>query len=52
MIDAEVITIPKDGNFSVIADWNANPKMIQRDPIIRYIAIIIMMLLVINIFAG
>ena len=46
------MTIPYDGIFSSTVDSNASPKIIHKDPIIKYIAIIIMMLLVINIFAG
>ena len=46
------MTIPYDGSLTAAADSNATPKMIHKDPIIKYTAIIIMMLLVISIFAG
>ena len=51
-IDADVMTIPYDGSLTAAADSNATPKIIHKDPIIKYIAIIIMMLLVISILAG
>lgn len=51
-IETEVITIPNDGNLSITTDSNASPNVTQRDPMIKYIVIIIIKLPVINIFAG
>ena len=50
-IDAEVMTIPNDGSFVSIDDSNTSPNIIQSEPMMRYIDIIIMMLPVINVFA-
>ena len=50
-IDADVMTTPYDATVTEAADSNAIPKIIHIEPMIRYIAIIIMMLPVINIFA-
>ena len=50
-IDADVMTTPYDGMVTEAADSNAIPKIIHIEPITRYMAIIIMMLPVINIFA-
>jgi len=51
-IDADVITIPKDGWVSIMTDSKANPNAIHSDPMIRYIEIIIMKLPVASIFDG
>jgi hypothetical protein len=50
--DAEIMTISNDGNLSTIMDSKAKPKAIHRDPMSKYIDIIIMKLPVINILAG
>jgi hypothetical protein len=50
-IDAEVMTIPYEGSVAA-ADSKATPNITHNEPMIKYIAIIIMMLLVISIFAG
>ena len=43
--------ILSEGNLPAMVDSNASPNIIQSEPMMRYIAIIIMMLLVINAFA-
>lgn len=50
-IDADVMTTPYDGTVTEAADSKAIPNIIHIEPMIRYIAIIIMTLPVINIFA-
>jgi len=49
--EAEVTIISSGGNLFATVDSNARPNIIQSEPIMRYIAIIIMMLPVINVFA-
>ncbi len=52
IMEADVMTIPYDGSVTTAADSNATPNITHREPMIRYIAIIIMILLVISVFAG
>lgn len=46
------MTIPNEGSVTVAVDSKVTPKIIHIEPIIKYIAIIIMMLLAISVFAG
>ncbi len=50
-MDAEVITVVYDGNVVTAADSNATPKIIQSEPMIIYMPIIIMTLPLTSIFA-